>query len=379
MATIESVPHTEYGLRPGAEEFPLMVVIAAVYPCNLGCPFCPYTDGNSEIRKYYHDRGGDLMPVGLWNKMAEECGEYGAWMRITGGGEPMLHKNMTEMIEHAKVKGARVWLNTNGSMFGPMEKHRDRLRRIIFAGVDLIEFSMDAADAATYALLRPPHGGPPRHPEKWWNHHLDNIKAALEIRKELATPTRIVVSMIRQEAMDEKLEEGVRFWLRDIGVDDVITRKYLTWDDNTTLPLGQALDRHLYAELPEEKAEPCVWPFERLNVDTLGRIALCGQDISFRTSDLFPNANDAPLKEIWQGEMFNWYRRMHLEGRGAECFPCRGCSAWLAGVRDWKYGWLRVLNTSGEHVKEVMRRDLGVEVDVYQPEAAAELEHDLSN
>ncbi len=37
----------DYGLRPGAEEFPLMVVIAVIYPCNFGCPMCPYTDGNS--------------------------------------------------------------------------------------------------------------------------------------------------------------------------------------------------------------------------------------------------------------------------------------------------------------------------------------------
>ena len=42
----------EYGLRPGAEEFPLMVVIAVIYPCNFGCPMCPYTDGNSEIRQF---------------------------------------------------------------------------------------------------------------------------------------------------------------------------------------------------------------------------------------------------------------------------------------------------------------------------------------
>jgi MoaA/NifB/PqqE/SkfB family radical SAM enzyme len=369
VSTIEAAPQTEYGLRRGAEEFPLMVVIATIYPCNLGCPFCPYTDGNSELRKYYHEHGGDLLPQELWNKMADECGEYGAWMRITGGGEPMLHHKMVEMIEYAKAAGARIWLNTNGSMFGPTAKLRENLRRIIAAGIDLIEFSMDAADAATYAMLRPPHGGPPRHPEKWWEHHLDNIKAALEIRKDLRMPMRIVVSMIRQQAIEAKLEEGIRFWLEDVGVDDVITRKYLTWDDNTVLPFGQALDRHLYADLPSERMEPCVWPFERLNVDTLGRIALCGQDIGFQTAGLFPNAADVSLKEIWQGETFNWYRRMHLEGRGAEAFPCRGCSAWLAGVRDWQYGWLRVLRTSGRHVKEVMERDLGAQVEVYQPDA----------
>jgi len=369
MSVVDLDTKTEYGLRRGAEEFPLMVVISVIYPCNLGCPFCPYTDGNSELRKFYHDHGGDLLPVPLWEKMADECGPYGAWMRCTGGGEPMLHNKMVDMIEYAKARGARIWLNTNGSMFGPTPKLREKLRRIISAGIDLIEFSMDAADAATYAQVRPPHGGPPRHPEQWWNHHLDNIKAALEIRKELAMPTRIVVSMIRQERMEPQLEQAIRFWLQDIGVDDVITRKYLTWDDNTTLPFGAALDKHLYSDLPSERQEPCVWPFERLNVDTLGRIALCGQDIGFQTSQIFPNANDHSLKDIWQGETFNWYRRMHLEGRGAECFPCRGCSAWLAGIRDWQYGWLQVLKTSGDHVKQVMERDLGVEVDIFQPDA----------
>ncbi len=345
----------------------MMVVIAAIYPCNMGCPFCPYTDGNSEIRRFYHERGGDLLPVDIWNKMADECGEYGAWMRITGGGEPMLHHSMVEMIEYAKARGARIWLNTNGSMFGPTPRLRERLRRVLAAGIDLIEFSMDAADAATYAKLRPPHGGPPRHPEEWWQKHLDNIKAALELRRELRAPTRVVVSMIRQEEMEPKLEQAIRFWLEEIGVDDVITRKFLTWDDNTTIPFGAALDRHLYSDIPAERLEPCVWPFERLNVDTLGRIALCGQDISFRTAELFPNARDATLKEIWQGEMFNWYRKMHLEGRGAEAFPCHGCSAWLAGVRDWEYGWLRVLKTSGIHLKEVMERDVGAEVKIFQP------------
>src|SRR5947209_15402149 len=94
-----------YGLRVGAEEFPLMIVLSIIYPCNYGCPNCPYTDGNSEIRQFYHQRNGDLFPVGLWNKIAEECGAYGAWMRCTGGGEPMLHPHMVEMIELAKEIG----------------------------------------------------------------------------------------------------------------------------------------------------------------------------------------------------------------------------------------------------------------------------------
>ena len=357
----------QYGLRPGAEEFPLMVVISIIYPCNFGCPMCPYTDGNSELRKFYHAHDGDLMPVKLWEKMADECGPYGAWMRCTGGGEPMLHKHMVEMVEYAKAKGARIWMNTNGSMFGPLPAFRHKLERSLKAGIDLVEFSMDAGDAETYAKVRPPHGGAPRDPQKWFDNHVSNVRAALAMRKEFRTTNRIVVSMIRQDIMEGKMEAAVKFWMEDVGVDEVITRKFLSWDDNTTIQLGHAMDPHLYKHMPGERKEPCVWPFERLNVDTLGRIALCGQDISFKTADLFPNVNDVTLKEIWQGERFNWYRRLHLEGKGAEAWPCNGCSAWLAGVRDWEHGWLKVLKTSGDHVKEVMKKDLGVDVEVYQP------------
>jgi len=373
MTTVAAVQtqSSPYGLRPGAEEFPLMVVLSIVYPCNLGCPNCPYTDGNSEIRKFYHDRKGDLMPEKLWQKIATEAGPYAAWLRCTGGGEPMLHPRMTEMIEFAKALGARVWLNTNGTMFGPGATGRRKLERVIAAGIDLIEFSMDAGDAATYAVVRPPQAGADSvaDPAKRWADQVANVRAAIELRKRLQKTTRIVVSIIRQQAVEATLNDAVAFWTNEVGVDEVITRKFLSWDDNTRIDLGKSLDRHLYAGLPNDKKEPCVWPFERLNVDTLGRIALCGQDISFRTAPLFPNANDVSLRDIWQGETFTWYRRLHMSGNGAQAFPCRGCSAWLAGVRDWQHGWLKVLKKTGEHVHDVIKSDLGMEVEVYQPPA----------
>ena len=348
----------------------MMLVISLLYPCNLGCPCCPYTDGNSTIRRFYRERGGDYLPVELWKKIADEAGPYQAWMRCTGGGEPMMHPHMGEMVEYAKLRGARVWMNTNGTMFGPEKRGRERLRRVIAAGIDLIEFSMDAGDAETYQKLRPPI----KNADKVdvvarWEGQVGNIRAALALRKELRQTTRVVVSIIRQKAIEAKLDAAVRFWTQDVGVDEVITRKFLSWDDNTEIDLEKALDPHLYASLPAERAEPCVWPFERLNIDTLGRVALCGQDISFRTAELFPNLHETTVKEVWRGERFDWYRRMHLEGRGAECWPCRGCSAWLAGVRAWDYGWLQVLQKTGDKVRHALERDLGAQVDVYTPKS----------
>ena len=84
----------QYGLRPEASEYPMMLVLSFVYPCNALCPHCPYT--NSSIRKEYRD--APYMPEALFKRIADESGRYGAYLRISGGGEPMLHPQADELL-----------------------------------------------------------------------------------------------------------------------------------------------------------------------------------------------------------------------------------------------------------------------------------------
>lgn len=358
-------------MRADAKEFPMMIVIGLVYPCNFGCPNCPYSEGNSELRKSYSELGGDYFPVDLWNKIAIEAGPYSSWLRCTGGGEPMMHPKIVEMIEFAKDQNCRIWLNTNGSLFGPREKNREKLERLIKAEVDIIEFSMDAADAKTYAKVRPPLRGESLSSELRWKNQVDNVRAALELRKIWKKKSRIVVSVIRQKIVEDNIDNIVDFW-KQLGVDDVITRKFLTWDDNTNIDTSQSADKHLY-QISEksvgQRAEPCVWPFERLNIDTLGRVALCGQDISFKTAPQFPNVKETTIREIWHGEAFSKYRKLHLDGLGDTISPCAGCSAWKAGIRSWDHGWIQVLDKTKSKLETLFKEELGTEVKVYSPNA----------
>lgn len=341
-----------YGLRPGAEEFPIQIVFAMIYPCNLGCPFCPYTDGNSDLRKHYHENNGDLFPPDLFKKIADEAAPYNAFLRLTGGGEPTLHPELFNLVEYGKKIGNRIWLNTNGTLLGPHNaKMKRNLERLIDCGIDLIEFSVDAGDAETYNIVRPPRRGK-GYPERW-DRLVAGIRYAIEYRKKIKAPTRLVCSIIMSEYIKGRVDQAVDFWLKDVGLDEVIKRKYLTWDNNTTLDFSHAADPGLYSE-SNELLPPCVWPFERMNVDTLGHVGLCGQDISFSTRVQFPNLWEASIKEIWQGKAFKKYRKLHLEGRGDSITPCSNCSAWKAGVRDWNHGWLKVLDTAEKHRKEVL-------------------------
>jgi MoaA/NifB/PqqE/SkfB family radical SAM enzyme len=356
----------KYGLRPGAEEFPLQIIIATIYPCNLGCPLCPYTDGNSEIRKFYHEHDGDLFPPELFKKIAHEAAPYKAFLRLTGGGEPTLHPQMFDLIEYAKSIGARVWLNTNGTLLGPhTPRTKKNLERLIECGVDLIEFSVDAGDPETYNVVRPPRRG--KGTSERWHRLVAAIRYTLEYRKKLKAQTRVVCSIIMDDIIKGKIDQALSFWLEDVGVDEVIKRKYLTWDDNTHLDPTHSADPNLYREHKED-LPPCVYPFERLNVDTLGRIALCGQDIAFRTAGQFPNLWKSSIKEIWQGEAFRKYRDRHLAGQGDSIWPCSNCSAWKAGIRDWNHGWLKVLATAEKHRQQVLSladvAEVGTQTDI---------------
>jgi len=82
----------QYGLRPEASEFPMMLVLSFVYPCNALCPHCPYT--NSNIRKEYRD--APYMPEATFKKIADESGQYGAYLRIS---DPQIKRRVFELTK----------------------------------------------------------------------------------------------------------------------------------------------------------------------------------------------------------------------------------------------------------------------------------------
>ena len=225
---------------------------------------------------------------------------------------------------------------------------------------------MDAGDAETYAKVRPPHGGPPRIRSSGGRGQVANVGGP-------GSPPR-AASPDAGGGLDHPAGRrrgasgrGRGILAQGDRVDEVITRKFLDLGRQHGHSLRQVLDPHLYGDLPTERKEPCVWPFERLNVDTLGRVALCGQDIAFRTSSSFPTRRTRRSRTSGRA------RRSTGTGgcisRGGERRRGRAGLLGLAGrIRDWDYGWLKVLKTSGDHLKDVMKKDLGTEVEVYEPE-----------
>ncbi len=308
------VHHSDiYDIRPEAKEFPMMVVISFVYPCNAECPNCPYT--NSNIREEYRDQ--PFMDEITFKKIADECGQYGAWIRISGGGEPMLHPQAVELIEYAKKVGAKIGLITNGSKFN--EKNS---LRIIKAKVDMVEFSVDAADPETYAWVRKGLN---------WEELLENVNRMVRFRNQIDSPTKIIASGINQKGVDIDLVE--KFW-RPL-VDNFQKRKYLTWSFNDPSNSGDPLP---YLE-PQDNI-PCPFIFERLNIDSRGKIMVCGYDISATTN--MGNVNNKSIRDVWNGKEFNFYRKKHLKKKGDEIEICKNCPDWK--YRSWNHNYWKLID-----------------------------------
>ena len=312
------IAHTQekYDLREDAREFPMMVVLSFVYICNARCPNCPYN--NSDIRSHYND--ALLMPEHIFKRIADECGPYGAYLRLSGGGEPMLHPKAVELMVYAKRKGARIGLITNGSMLN--ERNSVVL---LEENVDVIEFSVDAPDEGTYKRVRPGLD---------WDRLNKNVAAVVKMRERVGGRTKIIASVINQKGVD--VESAEAYWGKI--VDKVQVRKYLTWGYNE----DKSADPTPY--LPEEERIPCPWLFERLNIDSRGDVTLCGEDIAF--DERFANIIDRSIREIWQGPEFSYFRERHLSGKGADIPLCRQCPDWK--YRSWQYNYWKILKDAEE-------------------------------
>lgn len=292
-----------------------MVVVAMTYVCNARCVHCPYT--NSDIRRSYSD--ARFIDSAIFKKVADECGQYGARVRLTGGGEPLLHPQILMLIDYARKAKASVGLITNGALLDPTIA--DKLLAI---GVDSIEFSVDAADPETYAKIRV---------------GLDyarvkrNILYSVRKRDQLKSDTVIVASVVEQKANMDRLQDITSYW----GgiVDNVQIRKYLTWNILNEQNAGDPTP--YYKDRP-----PCPHPFERLNIDTRGKILFCGFDIAGTTD--FGNVKETTIKDVWTGEKFAVWRRLILERQFDKIDLCRKCMDWR--YKSWTYNYWKLIKDS---------------------------------
>ncbi len=246
----------------------------------------------------------------------------------------MLHPRATELLVYAKAVGCKIGLITNGSKFTDKNSYA-----LLEAGVDMIEFSVDACDPEAYAVVREGLD---------WDELVANVERMIRMRKELNSSSKLICSAVAQKGIDVDAVE--RFWVAGRGLDYIIKRKFLTWGTNTTLDGERSADPTAYLEAGDV---PCPFIFERLNIDSRGNVMVCGYDISANTR--MGNVATESIRDIWRGRGFQFYREKHLAGKGNDIPLCHGCPDWK--YRSWTHNYWKVVKNA-----EAVRQSKGLDI-----------------
>jgi radical SAM protein with 4Fe4S-binding SPASM domain len=89
---------------------------------------------------------------------------------------------------------------------------------------------------------------------------------------------------------------------------------------------------------------PCPFIFERLNIDSRGKVMVCGFDIAAVTD--MGNVHKQSIKEIWHGKGFAHYREMHLNSQGRAIDLCKHCPDWQ--YRSWQHNYWKIVKQAEE-------------------------------
>ncbi|HHL39853.1 MAG TPA: radical SAM protein [Deltaproteobacteria bacterium] len=112
--------------RAAGRRIPLTVIFNVTDRCNLKCAYC-YAG--------YHRRRKPELTTGQIRRAIDELAEMGCRRVSISGGEPLLRKDIGEIIGHVRSLGLMCTVNSNGAL---VPRRIDDLR-----GIDALALSLD--------------------------------------------------------------------------------------------------------------------------------------------------------------------------------------------------------------------------------------------
>ena len=97
--------------------------------CNLRCVHCYSHSHNEEYTgELDHDQG---------MKLIDDLGDFGVPVLLFSGGEPLMRPDIFELIQHARDKGMRAVISTNGTLITPDVAEKLKDYGLSYVGVSL--------------------------------------------------------------------------------------------------------------------------------------------------------------------------------------------------------------------------------------------------
>lgn len=310
---------TRYPQEGFVSDFPLNLDIEPTNCCNLSCPFCYRTIAINNKQEVFDEQG--VMPLETFKRILEQICVDGKSMvpalKLTHRGEPLLNKNLCEMIRLAKAAGVvDVIVNTNGTVLTS-----GLSSDLLDAGLDKLLFSFDSP-----------------YPEKYENTRvgasyqevLTNIRNFVRIRNEKkAFHTLVRVGMVITASTTQQETEDFYNLFKDIA--DVVSFNLVHEEipvesDGTYVGKNgikkNVKDRHF--------ADSQLW--QRMTINWNGEAEICCEN--YKQEWELGNIFESTVHDIWTGKSFAAVRDAHAKGEWWKIPQCRKCTIPHIGSDD---------------------------------------------
>jgi len=291
--------------------FPSYVMFDVTNVCNSRCIHCPHsTVFSGQKRRPRH------LAMEHLTKVVDQCaGRRLDFVRFTADGEPLLHPQLADMLAYATGRGVGpVGLTTNGMLMDD-----ERARAVLDSGLFMVDFSLDAATAETYAAIR-------RGLD--FDTVVRNVERFMELRDRRNPDCKVMVSFVEQEA---NRREAAAFKARWRQVADKVLMRSLISNVNL-VDTG--------ADVSQTDRYPCPHPFRRLVVTYDGLYKFCPVDWESRTR--VGSVDEEDVEAVWHGPEYARARLEHLNLCFAPGRACKDCTDWRG--TPWSMGYEKVVH-----------------------------------
>jgi len=305
--------------EPTPDFLPTFAHIEPTNRCNLKCETCIL--------------GTDLAYVGYKMKdmTLEEfktiLDSMPSLMRIfiQGTGEPLLNKELFDMVEYASSRGVRCGTVTNGLILG-----EQNCRKVLDSSLEVLEISLNSPDAAVFAATR--SGA---RVEKV----LANVERLVRMRAEtkgsrLTLAFRAILMQSTKADATALIDTAVRLGVDKVcyqGCEDIVGTGVgheripkLEYEDRSAQLIAYGRARGVIVEIESygDGTGSCRAPWESTNVTVEGFVTPCCV-VGTPTEGNFGNVFDAGFEAVWKNQSATEFRENFRKARPD---ACRGCS-----------------------------------------------------
>ncbi len=276
-----------------AERGPKVVFIEVTNRCNLLCQTCP--------RTYFQREPVKSLSLDGFVRIAEQFPQMQRAL-LHGVGEPLLNRELPEIIKYLKGRTIEVIINSNGTLLSPQWQEK-----LIESGLDQYRCSIDGAKDETYARIR----GADLLPKL-----RRGLEGLIKTKERLRAPTpQISIWCVATRENLQELPDMLRL-AANLGVPEVYMQRLVYFAHETEKQFGMARDElSIFGQDQNEEdriIEECTELSAELGIKFL---ASGGRDpinsfAAARPSDFAP----------WQACMRPW-TTAYVTANG-NCLPC---------------------------------------------------------